>query len=338
VITKTGPKLGVSGTIQDESPKGIRLKGKELIPADEIIDVHYTDSSDGIPVTIRLDLYNPAIAAEAKIATSKNRQDALSTAIDAYRKVLDKLKGSKYDSPRRHIEFKIAYLTAQKAEAGEKKLLTDAINKLKDFKLAYPKSWQYPRVMVMWALLLEKAEKYDEAEGAYQELADKTTQDDLHDQYQMMVAKVAFRPGNYEAALTKFKSITGKLRKARSKAKAEIYQAECLAGLKKIGEATTKLKTILAGLKPEDKDLRAAVHNGLGYCYKVDGHWKDALYEFLWVDVIYNQNKEEHARALYYLAELFEKLKDTERAKECRQKLKGKQFAGTEYQARLGKG
>jgi hypothetical protein len=51
--------------------------------------------------------------------------------------------------------------------------------------------------------------------------------------------------------------------------------------------------------------------------------------------VIYHQNRQEHARALYHIAKLFQDLKDEKRAKEYRAKLEAPKFAGLEYQKML---
>ena len=51
--------------------------------------------------------------------------------------------------------------------------------------------------------------------------------------------------------------------------------------------------------------------------------------------MLYNQDREEHARALYNLWKLFESVRaDAQRSKECLKRLKDKSLAGTEYQDR----
>jgi len=54
------------------------------------------------------------------------------------------------------------------------------------------------------------------------------------------------------------------------------------------------------------------------------------------VDVIYHQNREEHAKALYYLYKVSKEMKDDTRANQFLDVLEqDKDLAGTEYQ-RLG--
>src|SRR5262249_26618625 len=84
-----------------------------------------------------------------------------------------------------------------------------------------------------------------------------------------------------------------------------------------------------------DKSVKAVAYNALGEIYFQAAAYKEARWEFLHVDVLYNQDRNEHARALYYLSQTFDKLGDAERAKECRETLIGdRQFAGLEWQRR----
>src|SRR5262249_54430049 len=77
--------------------------------------------------------------------------------------------------------------------------------------------------------------------------------------------------------------------------------------------------------KTADPALKATAYNLLGDHYRRDPkHQKDALYAYLWVDVIYNQDPVESTKAIGRLAGLFHDLKDEERAKKYRDRLRGK--------------
>ena len=80
------------------------------------------------------------------------------------------------------------------------------------------------------------------------------------------------------------------------------------------------LRCIIA--KTTDKDLKALAYNALGDCYRLNSQPKEALWPYLWVDVIYHQDRQEHAKAMAALAKLFEELGDAPRAKEYKDKLK----------------
>ena len=63
---------------------------------------------------------------------------------------------------------------------------------------------------------------------------------------------------------------------------------------------------------------------------------REALWDYLWVDTIYHQNPEEHARALYHLSQLFHEFNDEPRATQFRDRLAtDPRFLGLEFQRRL---
>jgi hypothetical protein len=160
------------------------------------------------------------------------------------------------------------------------------------------------------------------------------------------------------AAEKQFQEVQGKLEKLISgpdmpkdsppQLRARLALAECLAtsgAAKKVAAAKGDAAgPLLARARKEVEDvlkvtkddaLRGTGHNVLGYCYYLDEKWQDARWEFLWVDVKYNKSPQEHAKALYYLADIFARLGEPELARGCREMLRGQQFSGTDYQLRL---
>ena len=82
-----------------------------------------------------------------------------------------------------------------------------------------------------------------------------------------------------------------------------------------------------------DKSVKATAHNALGLSYFEAAEFKEARWEFLWVDLVYNQDKSEHAKALYYLWLTFKELGEADRAQEYLDiLLTDRNFAGMEYQ------
>ena len=72
----------------------------------------------------------------------------------------------------------------------------------------------------------------------------------------------------------------------------------------------------------QDAGLKALVYNTLGDCFNVKGLKKDAMWAYLWVDVVYNQDKIEHAKAVERLSRVFKDLNDDARADRYKDKLK----------------
>jgi tetratricopeptide (TPR) repeat protein len=110
-------------------------------------------------------------------------------------------------------------------------------------------------------------------------------------------------------------------------------RAEVLMGQNKANEAIPLLQGVIRD--NNDRQIKALAHNTLGECFYKANRYQEALWEFLWVDAVFNQDKQQQAKALYFLWRTFEQLNNAERAQECREALlNDRQFAGTEFQQR----
>src|SRR5262249_8672800 len=85
---------------------------------------------------------------------------------------------------------------------------------------------------------------------------------------------------------------------------ARIHLAECRGACGKLDEAVRTLEELIG--KTSDSDLKALAYNTLGDCYRYNNKLKDALWPYLWVDVVYHQDKREHVKAIEQLAKLFD--------------------------------
>jgi tetratricopeptide (TPR) repeat protein len=320
----------LKGTIKDESPRGILVTGmKERIPPEDIVDIEYEID----PLSARIESYRPARKAEKDAedpALEAKRRDNLSLAIDKYEATLKALKPGQ-TSAARQLEFKIATLLAARA-AEDASPLDPAIARLKDFKTRHANSWQIGRALRLLGDLLLAEKQYAEAEQTYKELAQADVADATRDDAELRAARVSLRAGKYTEAQNKLQALLTKFPKGSPSAvRARIAEAECLSAAKKMEPARKLLKQVLNETK--DKSLKAAAYNALGESYVQAKMFKEARWDFLWVDVIYFQDKTEHAKALYYLWFIFEQLNEPDRATECREiLLNDRQFAGSEYQ------
>lgn len=109
---------------------------------------------------------------------------------------------------------------------------------------------------------------------------------------------------------------------AEQKRSAQLGKARCLAQTGKNAEAVALVQGIIKQADPEEKDLLGRAYNVLGGAYRAAGDKdQDALISFLTVDLVYNGSPDGHAEALANLAELWDKVKQTERAREARKLL-----------------
>lgn len=316
--------------IKNESARGIDITGKkEMIAAEDIVDILYNVT----PGAVMISTYRPAFNKERAYFDPSLRKDpkektTLAEIIKAYSEAYPQVKEK---NAQRHLEYKIAFLSIiQAQEDGVDP--EPAVQRLVNFKVKHPDSWQIAPALRMLGSAQIAQKKFKEAEETYMELAAANIAADAKLEGELLAAQVGVRAGKVKESLKKLDDILVKLPKdSKFFAKARIAKAESLAAAKSTAEAVTLLRQIIK--ESADKNVKASAYNALGEAYFQAAAYKEARWEFLWVDVVYNQDKNEHARALYYLSQVFEKLGDTEKAKEFRETLiADRQFAGSEWQ------
>jgi tetratricopeptide (TPR) repeat protein len=314
---------GATGSIQEESPSRVSYRAGpagtlKTIPALDILDIAYE-----VPGSVRLD-YNRAASDERKAdvsAKDEEQQKALSDAIQNYQALLPKLSGDKLKYARRHLEYKIARLMVRQAEDDRAQLDT-AIEALDKFRKEHPDGWQIiPCAKLLARLQLEKGDPAA-AQKAYEELAGlPELPKETKQECDLLAAEAMIWGKKSLQAEQKLQAVLKGLSADDPQAvRARLYLAECLASSGKLPAAVSQLEGIIA--QTTDKDVKALAYNVLGDCYRLNGKPKDALWPYLWVDVIYHQNKEEHLKAMAQLAKLFESQGDEARAKAYKDRLK----------------
>jgi hypothetical protein len=182
--------------------------------------------------------------------------------------------------------------------------------------------------------LREQTGNTEGAQKIYEELAgNEALPKEARQEFSLSEARLLIRAGKYEPALKKLKDIAGGIAADDPRqARIEVYVAACNAAAGKSPEAEKQLKTLVAG--KADNDAKALACNALGDLHLRDGKAEDAFWDYLWVDVLYSQDREEHAKALFQLSKLFEQVrKDATRAQQCLDRLVSeKEFDGSPYQ------
>jgi hypothetical protein len=297
------PIQTIKADIESESLAGIKISGR-LIPSVDVIDVQYVT-----PGFIRLDLPN-AISAE----TAHKYDDA----IREYRGMLARPEVSKSAGLQRHFEYKIATLTAAKAD-GPGDDARAGIAALQKFTKDYPDCWQ--RVAATRAIARLSYEfnppNFEQSRKAYEELmAASGATPEIKSECGFAIVDSLMRSRQVDAAQKQLSAVP------KGDPRIEYYRIVCNSKPDDPSEAIAKLEE--AQGKAEEMQ-KATVYNLLGDCQRLDPkRRKDALFSYLWVDVVYNQDPVEVAKAQSRLAELFLELKDENRAKIYRDKLRGR--------------
>jgi tetratricopeptide (TPR) repeat protein len=337
-----GREKSAKGEVKSESAKEVSI-GKETVAGSDVLDVQY-DTLKPVELYITIGSYKIAKEAEKEVnsADLAKRKAAINRAIKGYTdsiklmedfRIKNKLTPHKYAG--RHFEYRIAALTAQQ-ELAAAESPAKGIALLQDFKAKHKDSWQINQVMPLIAQLQLDDGKFKEAEETLAEMAEMPVfSDDIRREAELKVVQIAVKAGNIDKAQKRLDSLAVKAKgNVLFTSRIKMTRAELLVGLKKTDDAMKLLTEILK--ENNDKTVKALAHNSLGECLFKAERYNDAVWEFLWVDTIYNQDKAQHAKALYYLWQTFDKLNNAERAQECREMLlTNAQFTGTEYQ-RLG--
>ena len=324
----------VYGKIEQESPVGLKVKvrkGKEdqlvTIPSSQILRVYYYT-----PDVLVTD-YNRGFINEAnweRATDKKKRAELFSKALDGFRDTERQLNVR--PEAKRYLQYRIAMLlvNASKEDASKRE---EAIKALQQFTSGNRTSFTIVNALITQAQLLEEANRLDEARESYEALSRlPEVPPAVTRQGELLVGKMYLRLGKYAEAQKRFSALASKLNpNDADKPFVDVYLTESLIGQGKMDGAE---KTLLAVLQAsEDARLRALAHNLLGEWHLKKGKQEEAFWHFLRVDALYPEDAEEHSRALFHLATLFDKVKkDPNRADEAKRRLFGEAYKATRYQ------
>ena len=114
-------------------------------------------------------------------------------------------------------------------------------------------------------------------------------------------------------------------------------KAESLAALSKFDDAEKLAREVIKNASAEDSAAQAVAWNTLGDCLREANKPKEALLAYLRTDLLYGDDKEQHARALSEIVRLFRRLKQDDRADEIYARLK-QDFPASPWFVKLNNG
>lgn len=200
----------------------------------------------------------------------------------------------------------------------------DAGRMVKEFLDKHPQSHHFYDMQQLLGDLLVRAGKADAALAAYATLAQGPVA--LKVRSAAAKAGMLFDQQKFAEAMAEYDTAlafdASDEASAEQKRGAELGKARCLAQLGKNADAVALVQGVIKRADPEEKELLGRAYNVLGGAFRMAGDKdQDALISFLTVDLVYNVSPDSHAEALANLAELWEKGKNPERAREARKSL-----------------
>jgi tetratricopeptide (TPR) repeat protein len=326
-------EVEVLGTIEEETPAGLKLKtrmGPKVIPALDVRSVIYQSTK-----VTALEFRQPVGKEMRALQPGQKpaeRLKLLEEAIQGYRAVDAQLKDEA--NPHRYLQYRIAAVQALLAQ-GDPTRLDAAITALTAFKTDFATGWEIVPSLKLLAQLLQEKGDVEAASKVYEELTSvPDLPKEIKQESEVLMVRLLLHARKYAAAETKVKSLKGSLPKdSPQQVLLDICLVQSQMAQGNLAQAEPQLLGVLK--VSNDPAQRGVVHNLLGDYWLQKERPEDAFWHYLRVDVLYNQDREEHAKALYQLSKLFDKVKrDPIRAEECHKRLLSADFTGTSYQRR----
>lgn len=297
-----GGKL--SGQITAESPTTVTIQPSsgavQNVPVEQIASVSYT----GQPPTL--------ILAESRAAAGN-----LDESLELFEKAATEA-GSR-SLIAQAAQFGRARALAELAKADPKRA-AEALAALDAFVKANPRSRHLGPALESIVRLSLAGKDATRAAVAVSQLAEIpwATQN-----ASVLQARVQSLQGQSDAAQKTLDDLITKLPAGSdARAEARIIRAEVLAAGGKAAEAETAVREVISETNPEQSAIQSLAHNVLGDCLRASGKSKEALFAYLHTDILFDVDKEQHARALAAIAGLWRTLKQPERADEVTARLK----------------
>ncbi len=307
----------MSGVIQEETPAGVKIKaGKDsqLIPADEIVHVAY----NRLPNVSEIEFGTPyGKEQQAMTKTGAARKAELADVLKQYQDLEKKVQES--PNARRYIDYRIAMLKVEQAQDDPTKA-DEAVAALNDYRTSNGGGWEIVPATKTLARLLEDKGDQAGARQAYEDLADNPdVPAEVRLTANLLVARMLRRENKYADAEQKLKGVAAGLKPDDpQRAYVNVALASTQVAQGRLKEAEQPLRDAIKN--PGDDNLKALAYNALGDFYLQSKQPEEAFWDYLRVDTLYPQDREEHARALYNLWKLFDSVRgDQPRSNECLQ-------------------
>jgi hypothetical protein len=327
----------LKGSIQEDTPAGIKLKvaGKNdpvPVPVADIRNVAYL-----VPGGVQRVLYRKVAGADEeheKATDPDKKKDAFNKAVAVF-KTFEQEAREPVSVLRRDVQFRKARLYARQAE-DDPEQADEAINLLSQFLADQGNStgWQVIPVAQMLGALQEQKGDRAGALKTYGIIAtNAAVPKEVRQDFGVRQAQALIRTKKFTEAEQQLRKMAlGLASDDPAAQRIAVHLAECQVASGHFAEAEAKLKDVLKS--NADGTVKALACNTLADGYREAKNNDEAFWYYLWVDTYYNQDKQERAKAVYYLSKLFEQARnDATKAQQFRDRLlKEKEFDGTDWQ------
>jgi hypothetical protein len=311
------PVKEVDGTL-NPVPTGYQVvsggKPVATVGPTEIVRVVPVDAP-GVDRTTMLEPVKDEVAKEWEKARAK------------YVAIRDKVKtANPPDRVRRALDLRVAYTTARAADdtpvdAGWKEKAEAAATLLGDFLSDHPGGWEvWPATRTLARLQGEQG-KYQDAARTWAKAA-KTADlpAELKQEAAFQEADALIRARRHSDAAARVAEALPAAPPGPAKDKLTILGIAAKVGETSPLDGIAPIEAEIA--KSKDPGVRAVGYAMLGELYLEAKKPREAMWSVLWVEVVYNQNRDEVAKALVRLTELFHLQGEEDRARSYQERLR----------------
>jgi len=222
------------------------------------------------------------------------------------------------------VDFYTAYAKGQLALANMKSL-AQARTALDQFIQANPNSYHNLEASELSGELSVALGDVDKAKEAFVPLA-RTGWPDYKMRAFAAVGRAELSQKNYQGAQDMFQRAIDESARGdqadQLRQIARVGQARCQIELGKLDQGKAMLMDVVKNAPREDRLLHAYAFNALGHYYRKMGQPKNAIQEYLKVDLLFNSDARQHAEALTNLQQLWTQVKKPSRAEEAASRLR----------------
>jgi hypothetical protein len=231
------------------------------------------------------------------------------------------------EKTRRFLDYKVAVLAARVADEAREEdgwdvKAKEAVGQLERFLTAYTTGWEVWGVGRTLARMQGELGKYPDAAATWSRLAkNPETPPDLKLEAQLQEIDAAVRGRRYPDAASRAAELAKTANAGAAKDRVTIYQAAADAlGKSSPLDAVGPIEKLIADSK--DPAVRATGYSMLGELYLAAEKPREAMWAFLWVEVVYTHDRDEVLKAVSRLVTVFQMQGDEERARAYREKLR----------------
>ncbi len=296
-----------SGTITKISPLAVTLSKGGVESKIPVADIRMIDFA-GEPEDLR----------PARLAATAGRYQA------ALQRLAKIPPGSmERQAIRQDLDYWQMYCQVRLAVAGQGPL-EQAVQAATSFLSTHRGSFHVPAALELAGEALLASGQYEDARAQFAKLA-RAKAPYFVARSAVLTGMAWQREDEHESAIQEFdRALAAAQQDALAQPQqleATLHRAISRSALGHVPEATEVVKTLIAQTPAEDTRLLARAYNALGDCYLQSDQAQAARDAFLHVDVLFQSEPAAHAKALYELSRLWNRLGQASRAAEAQQRL-----------------